>query len=83
MIAPGCGLIAAAAQAERLREFISAQTVQVDGVAIPTTISIGVAAASDPSELSQILRAADEALYRAKKEGRNRVAVTSWDRATI
>jgi len=83
VIAPGCGLIAAAAQAERLREFISTQAVQVDDVAIPTTVSIGVAAASDPSELSEVLRAADEALYRAKKEGRNRVAVTSFDRAPI
>jgi two-component system, cell cycle response regulator len=83
VIAPGCGLIAAAAQAERLRQFISMQAVQVDDAAIPTTISIGVAAACDPAELTQVLRAADEALYLAKKEGRNRVAVTSWERATV
>ncbi len=83
VVAPGSGLIAAAALAERLRESICRQAIQADDVGIPITISIGVAAACDPSEVSQVLRAADEALYVAKKDGRNRVAVTSWERATV
>jgi two-component system cell cycle response regulator len=81
LIAPGCELAAVVPLAERIREFVSAQAIEVDGLSIPTTISIGVAASCDAQKPSQLLRAADEALYVAKKEGRNRVAVTSEDRA--
>jgi two-component system, cell cycle response regulator len=80
VIAPGCDLTSAMAQAERIREFVSAHAVQADSVAIQTTVSIGLVTASDGPELSRILQAADEALYVAKKEGRNRVAVSSLDK---
>jgi two-component system, cell cycle response regulator len=82
VIAPGCGLPEMVELAERIRELVSAQAVQVDHVAIPTTISIGLAAACDNPKPSEVLKAADEALYMAKKEGRNKVVVTSWNRAT-
>jgi two-component system, cell cycle response regulator len=39
------------------------------------TISIGIAARTGPQDnASQMLKRADEALYRAKRDGRNRVA---------
>jgi diguanylate cyclase (GGDEF)-like protein len=45
-----------------------------DGVVIKPTISIGVAAfPSDGRTAELLLRKADEALYRAKKTGRDRV----------
>jgi diguanylate cyclase (GGDEF)-like protein len=39
------------------------------------TISVGIASSDGSMELSDLIRHADEALYRAKREGRNRVCV--------
>lgn len=64
------------AAAERIRKSIASDPVTTPYGVIPVTVSIGVAAndraGGDPSRL---LRAADEALYRAKNGGRNRVEV--------
>ena len=67
----------AAVLAERLRERVAAAHVDHEGQAISVTVSLGVAgfpevAAETPEKL---LSAADEALYRAKSEGRNRVVL--------
>ena len=42
---------------------------------ISVTVSIGVAEQKNNQESAQILKAADKALYRAKKSGRNRVSI--------
>ena len=44
---------------------------------VPVTASIGVATyrAGDPRTHAEVVRAADEALYRAKRAGRDRVAI--------
>ncbi len=78
VILPGTATTGALAVAERLRSVV----VQL---AIPNssshydyvTVSIGVAAgdAASTPDLSDLLRASDEALYRAKRAGRNRVEV--------
>jgi diguanylate cyclase (GGDEF)-like protein len=63
--------------AERLREQASKLRVKAeDGSDVELTISIGVAAAEPyaaPDTPSSLLVRSDKALYRAKKEGRNRV----------
>jgi PleD family two-component response regulator len=41
----------------------------------PFTVSFGVAHSSDADTLDELCRAADVALFRAKREGRNRVLV--------
>nr|WP_081616600.1 diguanylate cyclase [Thioalkalivibrio sp. ALJ3] len=46
------------------------------------TISLGVAASSPGEPRTGLLRRVDEALYRAKGEGRNRVAVAALPEAT-
>jgi diguanylate cyclase (GGDEF)-like protein len=62
--------------AERLRERIAATPLRTEGLIVPMTVSVGVAAHSqhDP-DWEAVLRRADDALYRAKVNGRNRVDV--------
>jgi diguanylate cyclase (GGDEF)-like protein len=61
--------------AERIRAAVEATRFDHEGRSIDLTVSIGVSACpecvDDPADL---LRAADDALYQAKREGRNRVA---------
>jgi two-component system, cell cycle response regulator len=73
---PATPLDAATMVADRLRAVIEGFEFKHQEQTIPTTVSIGVACSqpsvSTPEELLQI---GDEALYRAKQEGRNRVIV--------
>ena len=77
ILLPNTGAEAAAAYAERLRARLEACAVPhpASGVSSFVTASVGVASrvpgrGASPLEL---IAAADEALYRAKREGRNRV----------
>ncbi len=73
LVLPGLSLDAAAEVCERLRERVANYPWQaICGAAIPVTISIGLAAAA-PYQLEALLQRADEALYRAKNSGRNRL----------
>jgi diguanylate cyclase (GGDEF)-like protein len=64
----------ALALAERLRAAFEASSRTVGGRTIAATVSIGVATADDASsDVGALLEAADQALYRAKALGRNRV----------
>jgi len=63
------------AVAERLRAAVAAEPVAVDGLVLPVTISIGVAVATQGMGAEQVLGAADAALYRAKRDGRDRVVL--------
>ena len=60
--------------AERLRHQVREGTPTRDGETISVTISIGVAGASiRTSGIEALLQQADQALYEAKRSGRNRV----------
>ncbi len=74
VVLPNCDLEQAAAQAERMRSKLQATSMLVDGAELTITASFGVTV-SDGSERTPdvFIRVADEALYRAKAEGRNRV----------
>lgn len=56
---------------ERLRHDIAA--IEVDGVSI--TVSVGMDWMAPGEALSQALQRADQALYRAKREGKNRITL--------
>jgi len=62
--------------AERIRERVESEVITYDGHRIDVTISAGVATFIDPGPRSanRLLEAADAALYRAKRRGRNRTA---------
>ncbi|HVM31231.1 MAG TPA: sensor domain-containing diguanylate cyclase [Candidatus Limnocylindrales bacterium] len=65
----------AADVAERIRRAVSAMEPAALGVGEPVTVSVGVAVASGPGmDVRTLIERADRALYRAKSQGRNRVA---------
>jgi len=65
----------ATAAAERIRIAIASESCVYLGLQIPITASIGVATTGDtlPQSIDPLLATADDALYRAKRAGRDRV----------
>ncbi len=62
--------------AERLREAVATtRWLAVDGRTMTVTLSVGVALMGEHEDLDTALQRADEALYRAKNDGRNQVQV--------
>jgi diguanylate cyclase (GGDEF)-like protein len=71
---PGLALPQAQARCERLRQAVQVLTWTKVAPGLAVTVSVGVAVGR-PGELPRALAAADQALYAAKREGRNRVTV--------
>lgn len=59
--------------AKRIRSAVENQEFVYDDVHIRATVSVGVAALESGEKTSELLDKADQALYRAKEAGRNRV----------
>ena len=59
--------------AERIRQHASATPFQTEAAAIAVTVSIGLASSQDQISVPDLLAAADQNLYAAKRGGRNRV----------
>lgn len=72
---PDTALESAALVAERLRAGIGQAplTLAESGQVVSVTVSIGVALAQPDEAMEEMIRRSDEALYRAKENGRNRV----------
>lgn len=76
VIAPGTTLEEAVILAERLRTTIGTETIHHGETEISVTLSAGVALMSkEDSNVEDIIKRADDALYQAKEAGRNRVMV--------
>jgi diguanylate cyclase (GGDEF)-like protein len=74
VIAPGIEEQQALELAERIRRQIEATPIPTSGPALPVTLSLGVVVQSSDGRtpLESVLSAADQALYEAKRGGRNR-----------
>ncbi|MBK8169374.1 MAG: GGDEF domain-containing protein [Sandaracinaceae bacterium] len=59
--------------ADQLRALVEKHRFQFEGEHIPVTMSVGVAQLDDKWDVLQLIKAADEKLYEAKRSGRNRV----------
>jgi len=75
VICRGIDLGGALAFGERIRRCVDAQAFVYNGVDIKVTVSVGVAAVPEVGmkEPQELIGAADDALYQAKRQGRNRV----------
>jgi diguanylate cyclase (GGDEF)-like protein len=73
ILAPDCAPPGALIVAERFRAAVSATPMTVGDMSLTITMSFGVTSTSDMDGAAGLLQAADEALYRAKEQGRNRV----------
>ncbi len=77
IVLAGCDGESALQQAERLREGIGQQPFAAGDGFVEVTCSIGVASRdhTDPIDAASLMREADQALYFAKRSGRNRVTL--------
>jgi two-component system cell cycle response regulator len=68
--------------AERVRQSMGGTPIFVDGQGLSITTSCGVAQVAPGEQLREVFRRADTALYQAKRNGRNQVAVADTIAAT-
>jgi diguanylate cyclase (GGDEF)-like protein len=81
VLMPGAELSQAGLTAERLREAIANTPLQLaDGRQFALQVSGGIAQWPPGTSLEDLVRAADQALYRAKNSGRNQIAVSLFTR---
>ena len=82
VLLPDADLAGAVRIAERMRQAASTQLGTLDGQPVGATISLGCAEMTEHVEgIDALLRAADEALYNAKRAGRNRVMAAPRQKA--
>ena len=79
ILLPGCDASSTMAQAERLRECICHRPLDLSGLRIPMTASLGGASVdlSAPEQGDALMARADAAMYQAKESGRNRVELSA------
>jgi diguanylate cyclase (GGDEF)-like protein len=73
LLMPGLDQEQALQTAERLRVCIASQPLRLVDLQLPMTVSLGIAFGRSEDDCDHLIARADEALYRAKAAGRNRI----------
>jgi diguanylate cyclase (GGDEF)-like protein len=79
VVLSNCGPDDLRAVAERVRRAIGDDPISLGSKSMTITVSIGGVATWKPTTDVELLSAADAALYEAKRNGRNRVEIESFD----
>lgn len=74
LVVPDCSATGLAAVAERVRRTLAESPVSAEGHEIAVSASVGGAWTEGDGDGNSLIREADEALYEAKRAGRNRCA---------
>lgn len=77
VLLPGADIGHARRVCERVRTKVGLTPIDVEGATVRVTVSAGLAAVTADATRAEVLRAADEALYRAKEEGRDRLKLAA------
>ncbi len=80
ILLPETGMEGAEKVAEMLVQRVAGETITFNGVAIPVTISIGLAVfncGAPDADVQSFIERADKALYHAKESGRNRYCIST------
>ena len=81
-VLPGCSEEGLLRQAERLRACVSESPIVTPEAPLQITLSLGVRCAAPGETQTDVLRSADEALYRAKRNGRDRIELAVFSEST-
>ena len=73
LVLPGCDKACTIAQAQRMLHIIGNEPIEIEDVRLHITASLGATIQVSGLTSDKLIHIADEALYRAKRNGRNRV----------
>lgn len=80
ILLPGTSIDLALPRLEQLRQRVTRQAQELEHAGLVVTVSIGLAELqADDADTPELLRRADNAMYRAKREGRDRVVAPAQD----
>jgi len=78
IVLPNCDLDGGIETARRIQKSLAKHCMAIDDKEVCVTLSIGISMLNDKHHnLEQLIYDADQAMYQAKKNGRNRIEVTS------
>jgi len=77
---PKTNLDSALTVADRIRQEFKKSKVKLNGEEVGTTVSVGIASFEEGYDLERLLKEADEALYEAKRTGKDKVVIRKGER---